>query len=132
MTTTVRRQVLAGFFRFARLGIVTPLRDGMNLVAKEYIAAQDPTDPGVLILSSFAGAAEDLSDALIVNPFDAEEIADAMHKGLAMPLSERLRRHAALRERVWDTTASKYCATFLAHLQNDETPVPRLRLQVAS
>ncbi len=132
MTTTVRRQVLAGFFRIARLGIVTPLRDGMNLVAKEYVAAQDPTDPGVLILSSFAGAAEDLTDALIVNPFDADEIADAMHEGLAMPLSERLRRHAALRERVWDTTASKYCATFLAHLQSDETPVPRLRLQVAS
>jgi trehalose 6-phosphate synthase len=132
MTTPVRRQVLAGFFRMARLGIVTPLRDGMNLVAKEYIAAQDPADPGVLVLSRFAGAAEDLTEALIVNPFDAEEIADAMHQGLAMSLEERLRRYGALRERVWDTTASKYCATFLAHLERDEAPVPRVRLQVAS
>lgn len=132
MTTPVRRQVLAGFFRMARLGIVTPLRDGMNLVAKEYIAAQDPADPGVLILSRFAGAAEDLTEALIVNPFDADEIADAMHQGLTMPLAERLRRYGTLRERVWDTTASKYCATFLAHLERDEAPVPRLRLQVAS
>jgi trehalose 6-phosphate synthase len=132
MTTTVRRQVLAGFFRIARLGVVTPLRDGMNLVAKEYIAAQDPVDPGVLILSRFAGAAEDLTEALIVNPFDADEIADAMHRGLAMPLAERVRRYGALRERVWDATAAKYCATFLAHLERDEAPVPRLRLQVAS
>jgi trehalose 6-phosphate synthase len=132
MTTPVRRQVLAGFFRIARLGIVTPLRDGMNLVAKEYIAAQDPADPGVLILSRFAGAAEDLTEALIVNPFDADEIADAMHQGLTMPLAERLRRFGALRERVWDTTAAKYCTTFLAHLERDEAPVPRLRLQVAS
>ena len=96
MTTTVRRQLLAGFFRLARLGLVTPLRDGMNLVAKEYVAAQDPTDPGVLILSRFAGAAEELTEALIVNPFDAEEIADAMHEGLAMPLAERLRRYARI------------------------------------
>ena len=132
MTTTVRRQLLAGFFRLARLGLVTPLRDGMNLVAKEYVAAQDPTDPGVLILSRFAGAAEELTEALIVNPFDAEEIADAMHQALAMPLGERLRRYSALRERVWDTTASKYCATFLAYLEHEERPVPRLRLQVAS
>jgi len=132
MTSTVRRQILAGFFRCARLGVVTPLRDGMNLVAKEYVAAQDPADPGVLILSRFAGAAEDLRDALIVNPFDADEIADAMHAGLTMPLAERLRRHAALRERVWDTTAGKYCATFMACLEQKEQPLPRLRLQVAS
>jgi trehalose 6-phosphate synthase len=132
MTSTVRRQLLAGFFRLARLGVVTPLRDGMNLVAKEYIAAQDPADPGVLILSRFAGAAEDLTEALIVNPYDADEIADAMHEGLTMPLAERLSRYDALRERVWDTTASKYCATFLAYLEEEERPVPRLRLQVAS
>src|SRR6185503_3417636 len=68
MTSTVRRQTLAGFYRIARVGLVTPLRDGMNLVAKEYVAAQDPADPGVLILSRFAGAAEELTDALIVNP----------------------------------------------------------------
>ena len=101
MTRAVRRQTLAGFFRIARLGLVTPLRDGMNLVAKEYVAAQDPADPGVLILSRFAGAAEELTDALIVNPFDADEIADAIHAGLAMPLDERMRRHQAL----WRTRA---------------------------
>jgi trehalose 6-phosphate synthase len=132
MTSTVRRQILAGFYRIARLGVVTPLRDGMNLVAKEYVAAQDPADPGVLILSRFAGAAEDLDEALIVNPFDADEIADALHAGLTMPLAERLRRYCALRERVWDTTASKYCAKFLACLEHEERPLPRPRLQVAS
>ncbi len=73
MTRPVRRRTLAGFYRVARLGVVTPLRDGMNLVAKEYVAAQDPADPGVLILSRFAGAAEELTEALIVNPFDADE-----------------------------------------------------------
>jgi trehalose 6-phosphate synthase len=131
MTSTVRRQILAGFYRIARLGVVTPLRDGMNLVAKEYVAAQDPADPGVLVLSRFAGAAEELHEALIVNPFDDYEIADAMHAGLAMPLEERLRRYNALRERVWDTTAHKYCAKFLAYLE-EPRPLPRPRLQVAS
>ena len=129
MTRAVRRQTLAGFFRIARLGLVTPLRDGMNLVAKEYVAAQDPADPGVLILSQFAGAAEELTDALIVNPFDADEIADAIHEGLAMPLDERIRRHQALWERVHDTTASKYCATFLAHLEVRDSPVSQSRFK---
>ena len=128
MTRAVRRQTLAGFYRIARLALVTPLRDGMNLVAKEYIAAQDPRNPGVLILSRFAGAAEDLTDALIVNPYDADEIADAMHEALAMPLGERLRRYRGLRERVWETTASKYCATFLAHLEQEQAPAPPRRL----
>ena len=126
MTRAVRRQTLAGFYRMARLALVTPLRDGMNLVAKEYVAAQDPSDPGVLILSRFAGAAEELTEALIVNPFDADEIADAMHEGLCMPLEERVSRNRALRERVWDTTASKFCATFLAYLAPDRVPAPRV------
>ena len=126
MTRAVRRQTLAGFYRIARLALVTPLRDGMNLVAKEYVAAQDPRDPGVLILSRFAGAAEDLTDALIVNPFDADEIADAMHEALSMPLAERLRRYRALRERVWETTASKYCTTFLSHLTQDPVATPKV------
>ena len=104
----------------------------MNLVAKEYIAAQDPTDPGVLILSRFAGAAEDMTDALIVNPFDPDEIAEAMHESLLMPLSERLRRYRALRACVWDTTARKYCATFMSYLEDEERPVPRFRLEIAS
>ena len=66
------RSALAGLYRTARVGLVTPLRDGMNLVAKEYVAAQDADDPGVLILSRFAGAAVDGKRALLVNPYDAE------------------------------------------------------------
>jgi trehalose 6-phosphate synthase len=86
---------LLGFYRLARLGLVTPLRDGMNLVAKEYVAAQDATDPGVLVLSEFAGAAHELNGALIVNPFDARACAAAIRRGLEMPLGERIERHAS-------------------------------------
>ena len=132
MTRAVRRQTLAGFYRVARLALVTPLRDGMNLVAKEYVAAQDPRDPGVLILSRFAGAAEDLPDALIVNPFDADEIADAMHDGLSMSHAERLRRFRALRERVWDTSANKYCTIFLEYLAQGQVPATRSTLLEAA
>src|SRR5690606_5968555 len=69
-----RRDELAGIYRAAAVGLVTPLRDGMNLVAKEFVAAQDPEDPGVLVLSRFAGAAMQLKDALIINPNSPEEI----------------------------------------------------------
>lgn len=86
------RDVLAGVYRASRVGLVTPLRDGMNLVAKEYVASQDPADPGVLILSRFAGAAEQMPDALLVNPHSAEELSDALGRALAMPLDERIRR----------------------------------------
>jgi trehalose 6-phosphate synthase len=132
MTRAVRRQTLAGFYRIARLALVTPLRDGMNLVAKEYIAAQDPSDPGVLILSRFAGAAEELTESLIVNPFDADEIADAIHEGLTMPLEERRRRYRASRAAVWENTANKYCTTFLSYLEQEQAPAPRLLLEAAS
>jgi trehalose 6-phosphate synthase len=83
------RRTLSGFFRMSRIGLVTPLRDGMNLVAKEYVAAQSEKDPGVLVLSRFAGAADELDGAVIVNPYDIEAVADAMHLGLIMPLDER-------------------------------------------
>lgn len=86
------RRALMGFFRTARVGLVTPLRDGMNLVAKEYIAAQSPRNPGVLVLSRFAGAAQELTSALIVNPFDVEDVADALQKALKMPIGERRER----------------------------------------
>ncbi|MGE0630501.1 MAG: trehalose-6-phosphate synthase, partial [Hyphomicrobiaceae bacterium] len=94
------RDVLAGVYRASRIGLVTPLRDGMNLVAKEYVAAQNPERPGVLILSRFAGAAEQMDEALIVNPHSAEEISDAISKALAMPLDERKARWQALAEGV--------------------------------
>ncbi|GAA4247223.1 alpha,alpha-trehalose-phosphate synthase (UDP-forming) [Azospirillum formosense] len=90
------RRVLAGFYRTAHVGLVTPLRDGMNLVAKEYVACQDADDPGVLVLSTFAGAARELDSALIVNPFDIEAVADALQRALTMPLPERKERHAAM------------------------------------
>ena len=77
---TYTQGTLAGFYRSARVGLVTPLRDGMNLVAKEYVAAQDPEDPGVLILSTFAGAAQELESAVMVNPYDVDGVAEAIHR----------------------------------------------------
>jgi trehalose 6-phosphate synthase len=87
------RTALAGLYRAARAALVTPLRDGMNLVAKEFIAAQDEADPGVLILSRFAGAARECGAALLVNPYDPEGVAIAINRALAMPLTERRQRH---------------------------------------
>jgi trehalose 6-phosphate synthase len=83
---------LTGFFRLSRVALVTPLRDGMNLVAKEYVAAQDPDDPGVLILSPFAGAAYELDAAVIANPYDPDAVAEALQKALLMPIEERRER----------------------------------------
>src|SRR5262249_45433221 len=87
------RSALAGLYRTGRVGLVTPLRDGMNLVAKEYVAAQDPSDPGVIIVSRFAGAAVKGKSALLVNPYDAESVASAITQALAMPLDQRRERH---------------------------------------
>lgn len=94
------RDRLAGIYRAAKVGLVTPLRDGMNLVAKEYIAAQDPENPGVLILSQFAGAAEQLTEALLINPYSAEEVAEAIKRALEMPLDERKARWHACMENI--------------------------------
>ena len=113
------RDTLAALFRGSKVGLVTPLRDGMNLVALEYVAAQDDDDPGVLILSQFAGAAMFLDDALIVNPYDADEVARALHQAVSMPLEERRRRHAALMERVRALDVSKWRTRFLADLDTD-------------
>jgi trehalose 6-phosphate synthase len=107
------RSTLAGFYRAARVGVVTPFRDGMNLVAHEYVSAQDEADPGVLVLSQFAGVSSYFEDALIVNPYDPDEIADAMHAALEMPLEERQRRHARLAARVGGLTAEKFSSRFL-------------------
>lgn len=92
------RRILAGFLRLGRVGLVTPLRDGMNLVAKEYIAAQDPDDPGALVLSRFAGAADELDGAVLVNPYDVEGTAEAVQTALAMPLAERRERWRSMFE----------------------------------
>jgi trehalose 6-phosphate synthase len=112
----ISRERLAALFRGSEVGLVTPLRDGMNLVAKEYIAAQDENDPGVLVLSRFAGAAEDLEEALIVNPYDIDDIAHALEQALTMPLDERCARHKALFKRVYERDAANWRETFLAAL----------------
>lgn len=88
--------LLTGYYRTARVALITPLRDGMNLVAKEYVACQDPRNPGVLVLSRFAGAAAELGDALLVNPADPVEVADALRRALTMPLRERRQRWRAM------------------------------------
>ncbi len=92
----VPRRRLPGLYAACKVGLVTPLRDGMNLVAKEYVAAQDPADPGVLVLSRFAGAAETMRDALIVNPYDTDGTSEAIQQALRMPLDERRIRHQRL------------------------------------
>ncbi len=116
MSQSMARSTLAGFYRAARVGLVTPFRDGMNLVAHEYVAAQDADDPGVLVLSQFAGVASYFQDALIVNPYDPDEIAEAMHAALMMPLEERRRRHAGLMAQLVKLNAATYCRNFLAAL----------------
>ncbi len=88
--------VLAGLYRTAQVGVVTPLHDGMNLVAKEYVAAQNPADPGVLVLSKFAGAANELDAALLVNPHDIDGMARTIATALSMPLTERRMRYEAM------------------------------------
>src|ERR1700710_576712 len=132
MTRAVKRDTLAGFFRLSRLAVVTPLRDGMNLVAKEYVAAQDPGDPGVLILSRFAGAAEELGEALIVNPYDSDEIAEAMHIGLSMDIEERRDRWNLLHQKVTANTALRFCTVFLNHLGRTDMQPERPTLRAIS
>jgi trehalose 6-phosphate synthase len=112
----VDRATAAGFMRAARIGLVTPLRDGMNLVAKEFVAAQDPADPGVLILSRFAGAAQQLDAALLVNPHDADAMADAMVTALNMKLAERQARWQSLWAAIEHRTPLAWGRTFLATL----------------
>ena len=107
---------LFGFFRASKIGLVTPLRDGMNLVAKEYVAAQDPEDPGVLILSSFAGAALQLQDAVLVNPHSPDDIAHAIRKALDMPLDERKARYEKMVASVRDDNVQAWTADFLRDL----------------
>jgi trehalose 6-phosphate synthase len=113
------REDLAGFYRAAPVALITPLRDGMNLVAKEYVAAQDPENPGVLILSKFAGAARQLTEALLVNPYSKEEISEAIHTALRMPLDERKRRWEALNACVRDEDVVWWRKRFVEALAGD-------------
>ena len=111
------RSSLAGLYRAARIGLVTPLRDGMNLVAKEYIAAQVPEDPGVLILSRFAGSAAECKQALLVNPYDPDSVAHAVAAAMAMPLAERRERHHAMFETLRQNPTHAWSTRFMQSLQ---------------
>ena len=131
VSRAVDRSLVAGYMRIARVGLVTPLRDGMNLVAKEFVAAQDPDDPGVLVLSRFAGAAQQLDAALRINPHDADAMADALDRALAMPLAERKDRWQSM----WDALADRspvawgraFVATLLRASSIVAVPVPEQR-----
>src|SRR6185436_19776387 len=115
------REALSGFYRAADVALITPLRDGINLVAKEFVAAQDPADPGVLILSRFAGAAHQLREALLVNPYSKDEISDAIDKALEMPRAERIRRWESLIQNVRKEDVVAWRHAFVAALADEET-----------
>jgi trehalose 6-phosphate synthase len=121
--------VLAGLYRTAQVGVVTPLHDGMNLVAKEYVAAQNPADPGVLVLSKFAGAANELDTALLVNPHDIDGMARTIAVALSMPLLERRMRWDAMMAKLQRRSIGQWFAEFVealreVHRGNDAPPPP--------
>ncbi|MEO7096982.1 MAG: trehalose-6-phosphate synthase, partial [Polyangiales bacterium] len=110
--------VLAQLYRAADVALVTPLRDGLNLVAKEFVAAQDPEHPGVLVLSRFAGAAAELVDAVITNPYHPDGLAADIDRALRMDTTERIRRQQRLGATIADKTPERWAAAFLDHLQS--------------
>jgi trehalose 6-phosphate synthase len=118
---------LMGFLRAAKVGIVTPLRDGMNLVAKEFAAAQDPTDPGVLILSNLAGAARELGSALLVNPYDSRAVGHAIQAALSMTLPERRERHAAMMQVLKRNDIAAWTRRFVETLEQTQSNDARVR-----
>ncbi|HBH68230.1 MAG TPA: alpha,alpha-trehalose-phosphate synthase, partial [Erwinia persicina] len=111
------RRLLMKIFRLTDIGLVTPLRDGMNLVAKEYVAAQDPDDPGVLVLSRFAGAANELTSALIVNPYDRDEVAAALNQALTMSRTERISRYNDMMNVLRQNDIAHWRESYLQDLQ---------------
>jgi trehalose 6-phosphate synthase len=125
------RTALAGLYRSSRAALVTPLRDGMNLVAKEYVAAQDADDPGVLVLSRFAGAAVELQAALLVNPYDTEAVAGAIARALVMPADERRARHEALYQALAGNDIRFWADRFLSALTRPRI-LPNWLRQVSS
>ncbi|SAI59276.1 alpha%2Calpha-trehalose-phosphate synthase [Bordetella ansorpii] len=123
MNRSYERSVLMPLLRASQVGFVTPLRDGMNLVAKEYVAAQPPDDPGVLVLSEFAGAAREMEDgALLVNPYDIEGMALALDRALRMSLAERASRYESLMKRLSGYDLAKWRDSFLADLRDARQP----------
>ena len=112
------RSILAGFYRTAAVGLVTPLRDGMNLVAKEYVAAQNPEDPGVLVLSKYAGAARELDAALSVDPYDIDAIARQIAAALSMPCGERRERWQSMMDGLLQHSIHAWFAEFMQELKS--------------
>lgn len=112
-------KLLSGYYRTARVGLVTPLRDGMNLVAKEYVACQDPKDPGVLVLSRLAGAAQQMTEALIVNPADTGEVSDALIRAIKMPLAERQERWRAMMDDLEKHDITAWYKAFMSALTEE-------------
>jgi trehalose 6-phosphate synthase len=127
VNSTYPRPVLAGLNRLARVGLVTPMRDGMNLVAKEYVAAQDPEDPGMLVLSKFAGAAQQMTDALIVNPNDKIEVAEAIRDALYMGREERVARWERMMATITQSDIASWTSSFLKDLAGGKPPGRFLR-----
>jgi trehalose 6-phosphate synthase len=121
--------ILMGFMRSALIGIVTPVRDGMNLVAKEFVAAQDPADPGVLILSTLAGAARELTAAVMVNPYDSRGMAHAIQQAFNMPLAERRERHQAMLDVLRVNSIDAWHTSFLDTLESVAGRAPELSLK---
>lgn len=118
------RAMLMPLYRQARVGLVTPLRDGMNLVAKEFVAAQDPDNPGVLVLSRFAGAASQLDGALLVNPHDPGEVAQAMRQALSMSLEERRTRYRRMWKVLCASDIDGWRVRYLADLRAIDGGIP--------
>ncbi|MBV8166186.1 MAG: trehalose-6-phosphate synthase, partial [Alphaproteobacteria bacterium] len=110
------RRVLAALYRASKIGLVTPFRDGMNLVAKEYVAAQAPENPGVLVLSRFAGAAQQLEGAVVVNPYDVQGVADGIQLGLKMDLAERQSRWRSMMTTLQHENLTAWRQRFVAML----------------
>jgi len=110
---------LASFYRDADVALVTPLRDGMNLVAMEYVAAQDPEDPGVLVLSKYAGVAEYFPDTILVNPYIMESVADGLEKALTMSLSKRKSLYLAMMRFIENNTSQRWANRFIGTLVDD-------------
>jgi len=129
LTQCYSRDELFGIYRAAKVGLVTPLHDGVNLVAKEYIAAQDPADPGVLVLSRFADAPPQLAEAVLVDPLSPEDVSEGIARALAMPLAERQERHRALLATITGQDVHWWAETFVAALAGvpsaaDDAPMP--------
>ena len=119
-------QVLVAYYLAADIALITPLVDGMNLVSKEYVATHT-RDDGVLILSEFAGAAVELKEALLVNPYDADQIAQQLKYALEIDEGERRRRMRALRTTVEESTLTRWSQTFLEALQEVRKSTPARR-----